>query len=335
MSARELDAAGIRPPELRQAYLACRRLNARHGKTFFLATRLLPPAKRPYVHALYGFARYADDIVDDLDPALEPRVRALRFRTWRECVVVDLARGESSDPICAALIDTLRRWQIPPHLVGDFLESMEMDLTVRGYETEADLLGYMHGSASVIGLQMLPILGRAHAGVDAATLERCASDLGMAFQLTNFLRDVEEDMRRGRIYLPQQALRRFGVDPAQLVRGPIDDDIRALLAHEIERTRTLYASASEGVELVHPTSRACLRAAIALYGEILDVIERADYDVFSRRLAVRRSRRIRVGVDGLVKSWIVRAAARRPIHTHTDRVANTRQNPNTRSSTGA
>ena len=120
----ELAAAGIADPALRSAYLLARRLNAAHGKTYYLAALLLPPAKRPHVHALYGFARYADDIVDDLDPAIGVQQRADRFTRWSEAVLADLDRGWSSDPICRALLHTIETWQLPRSYFADFLHSM-------------------------------------------------------------------------------------------------------------------------------------------------------------------------------------------------------------------
>jgi phytoene synthase len=298
----------ITDPALRVGYERCRRLNAAHGKTYYLATLLLPRAKRPYVHALYGFARYADDIVDNIDPRLPPKQRAARFEEWSRLVRSDLQWDSSADPICRALLDTLRRWQIPPTYVEEFLDAMQMDLSISRYETHGELAEYMRGSAAVIGLQMLPILGRADDGIEWATLEPYAIHLGIAFQLTNFLRDVGEDLRRGRIYLPQESLRRFDVSSERLARGVADRAIRDLVAFEIARTRDIYTRALPGVELVHPTSRACLRTAISLYGGILDEIEQAHYDVFTRRATVPRRRRAYVGATGLLSSW----SARRP-----------------------
>jgi phytoene synthase len=310
---RDLDAAGIDGPGLRAGYLACRRLNLVHGRTYFLATLLLPPHKRPYVHALYGFARHVDDIVDDtvddtVDRGGDAR-RAERFDRWVEQFHSDLYWESSSDPINRAVIDTIRRWQIPQTYVADFLGSMRMDLTVTEYETFDDLAGYMWGSAAVIGLQMLPILGRADDSIAWETLEPYAADLGMAFQLTNFIRDVAEDLRRGRIYLPQESLRRFGVDRERLSRGITDEPIRNLIAWEIERARGLYRSAAPGIELVHPTSVPCLRTAATLYAGILDEIEARDYDVLSRRVIVPRRRRATVGVTALVQALATRRGA--------------------------
>jgi phytoene synthase len=323
---RELHAAGIDEPVLQAGYLRARQLNAQHGKTYFLATLLLPAAKRPSVHALYGFARYADDIVDNLDPAVSVAERSAEFEAWSAAFRIDLRRGTSADPLCRAVIDTQRRWGIDEQHFVDFLQSMGMDLTVAQYESYADLAAYMWGSAAVIGLQMLPILGRADTG---PPLERYAVDLGLAFQLTNFLRDVGEDLDRARVYLPQESLRRFDLSNADLVAarrhrsriqagisdgegtGCMDERLRELIRFEIERARALYRSAEPGLDLVHPTSRDCLRTAWTLYSDILDAIVASDYDVFSRRVATSRSRRARVAVPGLVRAWRARRPAGR------------------------
>ncbi len=309
-SATELRAAGIEDAALRASYSLCRRLNSVHGKTFYLATLLLPPAKRPYVHALYGFARHVDDIVDD-SPGLTPAERAEHLTAWAEEFLADLEWGATSDPVSRALLDTVQRWNIPHSYFADFIDSMRMDLTVTSYARYDDLARYMWGSAAVIGLEMLPILGRADESVRWDVLEQHAISLGTAFQLTNFIRDVSEDLRRGRVYLPQESLTMFGVDQDRLRRGVVDESIRNLLAWEIERARRLYREAAPGIGLVHPTSRDCLQAATTLYGEILDEIEAADYDVFSDRVAVGLRRRAVVGARGLRHAL----RARRDDHT--------------------
>jgi phytoene synthase len=168
----------------------------------------------------------------------------------------------------------------------------------------------MWGSAAVIGLQLLPILGRSSDDVEWDALEGPAIDLGTAFQLTNLIRDVGEDLDRGRVYLPQESLDEFGVDLDRLHRRRVDEPIRNLLASEIERARGLYRCAWRGVDLVHPTSRDCLRTAITLYSEILDEIERHDYDVFDRRIRVGLRRRATVGATGLGSAWWTRRADR-------------------------
>jgi 15-cis-phytoene synthase len=297
LGGRDLDAAGITDPALRAGYLRCRALSAEHGRSYHLATMLLPPHKRPYVHALYGFARYVDDLVDDPSATLSAQRRAERLNDWVEDFRADLDWRATSDPIRRAVIDTIDRWAIPVSYFTDFAAAMRADLTVTSYATYADLELYMWGSAAVIGLQMLPILGRAD-GVRWDVLEAHAVQLGTAFQLTNFLRDVGEDLRRGRIYLPQESLERFGVDRDRLARGRVDESIRNLFAWEIERARTLYAAAAPGIELVDPASRDCLRTASTLYAGILDEIERADYDVLNRRVHVGPARRAALGLSG-------------------------------------
>ena len=292
MSARELDAAGITDPALRESYEACRRLNAAHGRTYYLATLLLPAWKRPYVHALYGFARYADDIVDDPASTATDTQKAAA-----------LGPQLLDTPVGTALRDTLRRWDIPRAHVEDFLASMRMDLTVTEYRTYADLMTYVHGSAAVIGLQMVPILEPL---VPRGIAEPYAADLGVAFQLTNFLRDVGEDLRRGRVYLPLEDLDAFGVTREHLRHGVVDGPVRRLLAFEVARTRELYRSAAHGVRLLHPTSRPCIETALALYGGILDAIERADYQVLRERVAVGAGRRAAVAGPGLVRAWRAR-----------------------------
>ncbi len=301
VSVRELDAAGITDPWLRDAYEQCRRLNSAHGKTYYLATLLLPRAKRPYVHALYGFARYADELVDDLT-APDPAALA----SWGAAFLADLDDSDLGDvrhPVSRAAVHTARTWGIARDTFEAFLTSMTMDVTVTGYPTYADLEHYMYGSAAVIGLQMVPILEPLD---DRAAGH--ARTLGEAFQLSNFIRDVAEDLQRGRVYLPQEDLDRFGVTRADLAPGPTPPQVRELLAFEIARNRQLYAAAEPGIAMLHPTSRDCIRTAFLLYGGILDAVEAADLQVLDRRVAVPLRRRLGVAVPGLVRAWRARRA---------------------------
>ena len=285
MSGRGLDAAGIREPGLRAAYEACRRLNARHGRTYYLATMLLPAAKRPHVHALYGFARSADELVDRAEPDAEALPK------WSQRFLADFDAGFSDDPVSRAVIHTARTWRIGRPAFETFLDSMQLDLTVTGYPTYADLERYMAGSAAAIGRQMLPLLEP----LDSSAVTY-AERLGEAFQMTNFIRDVADDHRLGRVYLPQEDLDRFGVDRADLGPGPTAPRARELIAFEVARTRTLYAESEPGIDLLHPSSRPCVRTAFTLYGEILDAVERCGYQVLDRRVAVSLPRRLAVAV---------------------------------------
>jgi phytoene synthase len=296
-STAELAAAGITDPALVASYEACRRLNASHGRTYYLATQLLPAAKRPYVHALYGFARYADEIVDDLASTLTQQEKADELAQWGESFLVDVAKGTSEDPIGRAVVDTVLRWDIPIEHFEAFLASMAMDLTVTEYPTYADLLTYVHGSAAVIGLEMVPVLGAL-----APEAYEAAQQLGIAFQLANFVRDVGEDLDRGRLYLPLDELARFDLVRADLERRVVDDRVRALLAFQIARVRRLEASARPGIELLEPSSRPCIDAARELYCGIVDEVEGIDFQVFDRRATVPRRRRVAVAGPAWVRA---------------------------------
>ncbi len=304
-TAAALDAAArtdeaLLDPGLREAFEACRRLHADHGKTYYLATLLLPPAKRPYVWALYGFARYADEFVDSLtDPDPDALV------AWSDDFLKSLDGQGPGDPVGQAMAATMRRWDIPREHVEAFLDSMRMDITQTGYATYADLQRYVYGSAAVIGLQMLPILEPLTP--DAAARARA---LGEAFQLTNFVRDVGEDLDRGRIYFPLEDLTRFGLTREDLfvarAQRRTPEAVRELLAFEATRTRELYAFAVPGLDMVHPTSRDCLRTAYLLYGGILDEVEKAGYDVVDRRVRVGVPRRLAVALPRLAHARLTR-----------------------------
>jgi phytoene synthase len=307
MSRRELDAAGITDPRMRAAYEACRELHAHHGRTYYLATRLLPPGKRPFVHALYGFARYADEIVDDLGDDRPVAEKAAELDALTADLEAALDGAPAAHPVLAALADTARRYDIDRRHFADFMVSMRMDTTVTEYATFDDLAVYVHGSAAVIGLQMLPILGTR---VPRAEAEPPAAALGVAFQLTNFLRDVGEDLDRGRVYLPLEELGAFGVDRELLAwcrrtRQP-DPRVRRALAHLVAHTRGTYRRARPGIAMLEPVSRACVGCAFTLYQGILDEIEKADYDVLHRRVAVPNRRRAAVALPGLTRALIAR-----------------------------
>lgn len=289
MSNSELNAAGIMDPELRESYKICKDLNRQHGKTYYLATLLLPKAKRPYVHALYGFARYADEIVDNLESTLTQEEKSAWLDNWSSQFFQELTSGHSSDPVTRATIDTIKRWGIPVEHFHAFIHSMKMDLTVTRYETYEDLYEYVYGSAAVIGLQMVPIL-EPH---DQRAYDY-AQKLGVAFQLANFIRDVGEDLERGRVYLPMAELRAFGVDEQMLVARKVTPEIKSALAYQIARVKKLERESKPGIELLHPSSRPCIEAARILYCAIVDEVSRNDFDVFAKRAKVSTAKRVSV-----------------------------------------
>ena len=296
----ELTAAGITDPDLRASYEECKRLNALHGKTYFLATLLLPKAKRPFVHALYGFARYADEIVDDLVSELSVEEKAQALSTWGNTVLADLKKGTSDDHVGRALIDTVKRFDIPHEHFEAFLHSMTMDLTVQEYETYEDLLEYVYGSAAVIGLEMVPILGPLHNDAFEA-----AKKLGIAFQLANFIRDVDEDLDRGRVYLPIKELAQFGVTREMLEERVLTPEIVDALKFQIARVRQLQAEAAPGIELLEATSRPCIQAASTLYCGIVDEVEKIGYDIFNQRAKTSTARRIRVAGAAFIMRQLI------------------------------
>jgi len=299
----ELSAAGITDPELRASYAECKRLNSLHGKTYYLATLLLPASKRPFVHALYGFARYADEIVDDLASTLTAQEKAEVLRNWSSEVLLGLKTGESSDLVGRALIDTVKRFVIPHQHFVDFLHSMEMDLTVTEYQTFDDLYEYVYGSAAVIGLQMVPILG----GDTVNSLE-AAKNLGVAFQLANFIRDVGEDLDRGRVYLPLQELAEHGVTRQMLEDRKLTPEIISALKFQIARVRQLQKEAEPGIALLDKTSQPCIRAASELYCGIVDEVEKIGYDIFSKRAKTSTTRRARVALGAYISAVAARIA---------------------------
>jgi phytoene synthase len=289
----ELTAAGITDPRLRASYTECKRLNSLHGKTYYLATLLLPKEKRPFVHALYGFARYADEIVDDLNSTLTDEEKAAALISWGDQVLLDLRAGSSQDPIAAALVDTALKFNIPISYFEAFLHSMKMDLTIIEYQTYEDLYEYVYGSAAVIGLQMVHVLGTVSPS-DLNEAKIAAEKLGVAFQLANFIRDVGEDLDRGRVYLPVSELQAYGVTRSMLEDKVLTPQIRNALKEQILRVRKLQEESDPGIKLLTPGSRECILAASELYCGIVDEVEKIDYEIFSKRAKTSTLRRLKV-----------------------------------------
>ncbi|MEU9824985.1 phytoene/squalene synthase family protein [Micromonospora chersina] len=285
--------------DLTAAYERCRELHRRHGRTYYLATRLLPAWKRRHVHALYGFTRYADEIVDRTED-LPPAERAARLEEWSARFVAGLHGESVDDPLLPAVLHTIAVFDLDRGDFASFLRSMTMDLTVTSYPTYDDLLDYMEGSAAVIGTMMLPILGSS----DPAAAREPARQLGFAFQLTNFIRDVAEDLDRGRTYLPDEDLARFDVTREDLLAaraaGRTTPRLRELIEYEVTRAQAHYEAAAPGIPLLAPASQACMRTAYALYGGILDEVAAQDFDVFTRRALVPRRRRMAVAARALL-----------------------------------
>lgn len=319
--------------ELDEAYSLCRDVARDHGKTYFLATRLLPPDRRPAVHALYAFARMVDDIIDvdmiaERDNADAVADHLALLTRIQERLEVGLSTPDvptrpvltgperRHDLILAALFDTARRYDIPAEYFTAFMTSMRMDdphspIYKDRYATMDELMTYMYGSAAVIGLQMLPVLGTV-GPVDEA--RATASALGEAFQVTNFVRDAGEDLARDRIYLPGDVLAAFDVDEDLLWwcrrTGSVDPRVVRALADIIATTRAMYRTAEPGIALLSPRAREGIRVAFALYRDILDAVESDGYRCLSRRAAVGTPRRARVAAAAAGRGAVVRVGDR-------------------------
>ncbi len=264
---------------------ACRRLTRHHARTFYFASACLPRATRAHAYAVYGFCRWADDGVDDARDRAEAADRLAIARR-----ALDLAYSSRPDapPGLLAFRRTARVRSIPRHLFDDLLDGMEMDLDVSRYAEFAALDRYCYRVAGVVGLMMTHVFGHRS--------DRCfpnALALGTAMQLTNILRDVAEDLARGRVYLPQDELARFGVDERQLAEGRVDDRFRDLMRFQVGRARRYYAEAEAGIPwLAGDSARLTVRVMGRAYGGILGAIERQDFDVFRARARVSTPRKL-------------------------------------------
>lgn len=262
-------AAGDVRYTLPAAYAACREITRHHSKSFFLASRLLPPPKRQAMEALYAFCRTSDDLVDANTEG------AAALACW-----VALLRHPSprlDHPVAVAWSDTCERYKLSCDLANELLAGVAMDLTVQRYATFGELWVYCYRVASVVGLLSMRIIGYAP-GAEAYAIR-----LGIALQLTNILRDVGEDARRGRIYLPQEEIHRFGLGEQDILDGVRDDRFRALMRFQIGRAEQLYRASWPGVALLNSDGQMAVAAAALLYRGILGKIVANDFDVFHSR----------------------------------------------------
>jgi len=265
-------------PALTRAYETCRRMHRRFDPTYYWATRRLPEEIRPATHALYGYVRTADQIVDGPRRAARPEQRRAALDAWE----AELAAGATSrQPIVRALADAAARHGLPLGELGTYMRSMRIDCAPVRIGSWDELVAYMDGSAGSVGRIMAALLGlpaRHHGDLGR---------LGIAFQLANFVRDVREDTRLDRIYLPAEDRARFGVADADLTAAQASAELRALLAHEVARARTLFAGARPAIAAAPSSVRPGIRLAVALYARMLDRVEATGFDVLGRRAGVR------------------------------------------------
>lgn len=266
------------PAELAQAYDQCETLTAVHSRSFHMASRLLPPEKRRSARALYAFCRVTDDIVDERANA-NAQDRALTrvaLEEWRRLSLSP--HSNVKDPVVVAWTDTRARYHIPQTYAEQLIAGVAQDLDCYRYRTFEDLSAYCYSVASTVGLMSMCIIG-----FDGRAAIPYAVKLGVALQMTNILRDVGEDWRSGRLYLPEEELDAYGLSGEDIAAGRVDERWRAFMRFQIERNRQIYAEAWPGIALLDPDGRFSIAAAADLYRGILDDIEAHDFNVFNRR----------------------------------------------------
>jgi phytoene synthase len=276
---------------LEEAYERCRQETAHWAKTFYLGTLLMPPEKRRAIWAIYVWCRRTDEIMDGPQAAAVPAATLLsRLDAWEERTH-GLFEGRVADDLDWVMVDTFARFPQPKQAYLDMIEGQRMDVTKHRYASFAELQLYCYRVAGTVGLMSQAVMGLDPAYTSAPWSERpdpsqAAIALGIANQLTNILRDVGEDRERGRIYLPQEEMDRFGYKESDLFEGIQNDNWRALMAFQLARARQWFARSEEGVRWLSGDARWPVWASLRLYRGILDVIERQNFDVFNRRAFV-------------------------------------------------
>ncbi len=265
----------------------CRALHRKHGTTYYFSTLRFPADIKWQVHGLYGFVRIADEWVDN-PGGLTIQEQRSKLEAWRDSMVRGIAGEKPEHPAMRVFCDAIRERNLPVQEAHCFLNAMIMDLDKARYETYEELREYVRGSASAIGILMCSIIG---APSDSDTIAQ-AQSLGEAMQLTNFLRDVAEDYRRGRIYLPQEDMARFGVSNQDIACGKLTSNVKQLIQFEIERARGLYAYSDAGIQKLPKHAQKAILLARLLYSQILDQIEANEYQIFDRRVRTNLAQKL-------------------------------------------
>lgn len=268
--------------KLKGAYEACSTITRQEARNFYFAFITLPRAKRRAIYAFYAFCREADDIADG-DTDLVEKIDAFTRLRKRLIAVIE---GKPQTLTDLALSDAIVRFSVDPDHLVQVINGVEMDLTVLRYETFTDLHLYCHLVASAVGLSVLPILAHRHGWKLTREVENLGEALGLGLQLANIVRDVAEDIERNRIYIPLEDLERFSVTEKMLRTGETNEEVRALLAFEIERARGYIREGKKLIDYLPRHARSCLMLLAAIYSRILDRIETKGYDVFSARVAL-------------------------------------------------
>ena len=292
-----------------KSYALCRKLARRSASNFYFSFRMLSAQQRQSMCALYAFLRQTDDIGDGDEPLEEKRAM---LEAWRGSLERAL-RYEFDDDILPALADTVTRYQIPHEYLLAVIDGVEMDLDECQYDTFADLEQYCYRVATVVGLCCMHVWGFHGEGA-----HRSAHACGLAFQLTNILRDIKEDAERGRIYLPREDLEKFGCSADDLRRGIVDEPFKELMQFEVQRARQLYESAVELHTWLEPRGRKMLGAMMATYRALLAEIDRRDGDVFSRPVTLSRWHKARIAARWMLWTPRIRLSDRRESESAAD-----------------
>ena len=279
-------AAGSKPPSVPASYAFCERVARREAKNFYYSFLLLPAPQRRAMCAIYAFMRYCDDLSD----SEQVTGRAAAIARWREDLEAALNGRGAAHPLWPAFADAVQRYGIPHRYFFEMIEGVSSDLEPRSIGTFDELYQYCYQVASVVGLTIIHIFGF-EAGEALHLAEKC----GVAFQLTNILRDVREDAEKHRVYLPREDLERFHVGVEELRANRVSPGLRKLLEFEAARARRYYEEAAPLTAMIHKRSRASLRALTGIYSSLLERIAAADYEVLARRLRV----------PGWQKLWIL------------------------------
>jgi len=278
--------------QLEESYRLCGQIARRTAKNFYYSFLVMPREKRRAMCAIYAFMRRSDDIADS---TANPAVASEGLRQWRATVDAALRGETSSEPTLPALVDTVKRYGIEPRYFHELLDGTEMDQRVTRYESFEDVYRYCYHVASVVGLIVLPVFGYQDQAV-LVPAEAC----GIAFQLTNILRDVKEDAGLGRIYLPREDLKRFGVEEADIMSSQTTPQFIELMKFEADRAREYYAKACPLLDMIEPDSRGTLAVMIGIYGGILDKIEKQNYAVFDGKIRLSTAEKLWI----VAKNWM-------------------------------
>jgi phytoene synthase len=291
------------PLQLRAAYSVCRHIARSAAKNFYYGFLLLPHRKRNALSAVYAFMRHADDLSDD--PSIPAEQRRAKLDEWMDALRRVVAGERTDDPVLFALADSQKHFNIPLDLLEKLVHGTEMDVPAAAdgrlprlqYETFNQLYDYCYHVASVVGLVCIRIFGYRD-----PRAEKLAEEVGVAFQLTNILRDVKEDAGLGRVYLPREDFARFGVDIQSLTNGSAPASLRPVMEFEALRARGYYRAAEDLLPLIDDDSRAALWTLVEIYRRLLERIIARNYDVFSERVSLSAAEKLRVMAKGFLRT---------------------------------